>query len=240
MNTYVLVHGAWHGAWCWDKVVSQFLDKGHKVIAIDLPGHGNDKTPLSEISLQNYMDRICQVLDEQDEPVILVGHSLGGNSVSQVAEYRPDIIKTLVYLCALVPQIGGNGRASTRRDPSPMPLLGYNTIISGDKTYLTIKMDAIKEVFYHDCSDDDIARARTLLCPEPNPGRIFAQLNLTSGNYGRVPKIYIETLQDKTILPWYQEEMYRSIPFQKIIKINTSHSPFFSAPHELVTHLISL
>ena len=241
MNTYVLVHGAWHGAWCWDKVVPQIVKKGHKAIAVELPGHGNDKTPISEISLRSYMDCICQVLDAQTEPVILVGHSLGGNSISQAAEYRPDRIKMLVYLCAFVPQISGTGRESTRKEPSPMAsITAQNTILSGDKTYLTIKTDAIKELLYHDCPLEDVTWAQSLLCPEPNPGRIFTQLHLTTGNYGRIPKVYIQTLQDRIIPSGYQEEMYRSIPFQKIIKMNTSHSPLFSAPEELASHLTSI
>jgi pimeloyl-ACP methyl ester carboxylesterase len=102
MSVYVLIHGAWHGGWCWDKVVPLLEKEGHKVEAPDLPGHGNDKTPIPEISLQAYADRVCEVLDAQSEPVILVGHSMGGGVISQAAEYRPEKVKTLVYLAAFL------------------------------------------------------------------------------------------------------------------------------------------
>ncbi len=106
MSNYVLIHGAWHGAWCWDKVVPLLEKEGHKVEAPDLPGHGNDKTPIPEISLQAYADRVCEILDAQSEPVILVGHSMGGVVITQAAENRPEKIKKLVYLTAFLLQNG--------------------------------------------------------------------------------------------------------------------------------------
>ncbi|MDP6618648.1 MAG: alpha/beta fold hydrolase, partial [Nitrospinota bacterium] len=53
MSTYVLVHGSWYGSWCWDTVVPLLEAKGHKAIALDLPGHGADKTPIPEITLDS-------------------------------------------------------------------------------------------------------------------------------------------------------------------------------------------
>ena len=106
MATYVLIHGAWHGGWCWDKIVPLLKKEGHKVEAPDLPGHGRDKTPIPEISLQSYTDRVCRILDTQSEPVILVGHSMGGVVITQAAQHRPEKIKTLVYLSAMLPRNG--------------------------------------------------------------------------------------------------------------------------------------
>ena len=100
MSTFVLIHGAWHGAWCWKKIIPLLEKEGHNVEAPELPGHGNHKVPIAEISLQLYVDYVCQVIDSQSEPVILVGHSLGGCTISQAAENRPEKIKALVYLSA--------------------------------------------------------------------------------------------------------------------------------------------
>ncbi len=237
MNIFVLIHGSWHGAWCWDKVVPLLQQAGHKVIAVDLPGHGSDKTPISQISLQSYTDRICQVLDAQSEPVILLGHSMGGTAITQAAEYRPNRIKTLVYLCAFVPQNGESHLELAQRDPDS--LVGKNLIVADDQSYQTIREEAITEALYHDCSNDDVARARSLLCLEPT-APLTVPVNTTAENFGRIPKIYIETLHDKAISPPFQKKMYSSMPFLKIIQMRTSHSPFFSAPDELATHLISL
>ena len=100
MAIYVLIHGACHGSWCWDNVVPLLQKKGHLVEAPDLPGHGKDKTPIQEVTLQSCVDKVCSVIEAQSEPVILVGHSMGGIILSQVAEQIPDKIKTLVYLTA--------------------------------------------------------------------------------------------------------------------------------------------
>src|SRR5262249_28170193 len=102
MSTFVLIHGAGHGGCCCYKIVPMLKKKGNTVVAPDLPSHGRYKTPLSAVSLQAYVDRVCQVLDAQREPVILVGHSMGGAIITQVAEYRPAQIKTLVYITALL------------------------------------------------------------------------------------------------------------------------------------------
>jgi pimeloyl-ACP methyl ester carboxylesterase len=93
-----LIHGVWHGGWCWNKVAALLKKNGHKVEAPDLPGYGRDKTPISAVSLKVYTDRVCQILDEQTEPVVLVGHSLGGVVITQAAEYRPEKVETLVFL----------------------------------------------------------------------------------------------------------------------------------------------
>ena len=100
MTTFVLVHGAFGGGWNWDPVRRPVERAGHEVITPDLPSQGNDQTPLSEITLDSYRDRVIEVLDRQTEPVVLAGHSLAGISISQAAESRPDKIKVLVYVAA--------------------------------------------------------------------------------------------------------------------------------------------
>ncbi len=106
MSTFVLIHGAAHGGWCWYKVVPLLEKHGHTVLAPDLPGHGKDKTPVADVTLQLYVDSVCKLLDAQREPVILVGHSMGGGIITQVAEERPERIKWLVYLAAALPRNG--------------------------------------------------------------------------------------------------------------------------------------
>src|SRR5215472_7271788 len=107
MNTLVLVHGGGHGAWAWDKVVPLLHEQGHRVIAPNLPGHG-DGRPIGHQTLATYTQRIIEYLDDEPEPVILVGHSMGGLTISQVAEERPDKISALVYLAAF---LLGNGQS---------------------------------------------------------------------------------------------------------------------------------
>ena len=98
MSTFVLIHGAWHGAWCWYKVTPLLQSRGHRVHTPDLPALGIDRTPLPSSSLQCYTDRVCKTLNACDEPVYLVGHSMGGLVISHAAEAMPQKVKMLVYL----------------------------------------------------------------------------------------------------------------------------------------------
>jgi pimeloyl-ACP methyl ester carboxylesterase len=238
MSRYVLVHGAWHGSWCWKKVVPLLRQAGHQVEILDLPGHGQDRTPIREISLAAYTKRVCETLDAQAEPVILVGHSMGGIVITQVAEEHPEKIQTLVYLTAFLPQNGESLLQLARMNTDS--LLTPNLVANEEQGYLTFKAGApLREIFYADCSDEDVARAMALLVPQAiapmaTPVRISAE------HFGRVPRVYIECLCDRTITPPMQKMMYTATPCHTILSMETSHSPFFSAPQELVRHLTSL
>jgi pimeloyl-ACP methyl ester carboxylesterase len=95
---FLLVHSAWLGGWQWEQVAKPLLEAGHYVFTPDLPGHGTDATPSSEISMERYVKTITDLLDTQKEPVILVGHSFNGITISRVAELHPEKIEKLVYL----------------------------------------------------------------------------------------------------------------------------------------------
>ncbi len=237
MATYVLVHGAWHGGWCWDKVVPLLEKRGHRVLTPDLPGHGRDKTPIPQVSLQAYADRVCQVLDAQAEPVVLVGHSMGGLVITQAAEQRPQKVKTLVYLTAFLLRDGESLLQVAQGDTEAHVL--PNLIMAPDQTYATVREDAVKDVFYGDCSDQDVARAKSLLVPQA-AAPFATPVHATAENFGRIPRVYIECLQDRAISPSVQTKMYTASPCQKVISMDTSHSPFFSAPEALAGHLASL
>ncbi len=234
MSTYVLTHGAFFGGWCWDKIVPLLRNEGHKVEAPDLPGHGNDRTPVSEISLQAYVYRLCQILDSQSEPVILVGHSMGGVVITQAAEYRPKKVEKLVYLAAMLPQNGETLRQYAEQDRDG--LVFPNLEISEDQSYVTLRKEALKDAVCGDCSDEDVNRAKSLLVPQAI-APFTTPVNTTADNFGQISRVYILCSRDRAISPVMQERMYKNLPCEKVIKMETSHAPFFSAPEELAKHL---
>jgi pimeloyl-ACP methyl ester carboxylesterase len=237
MSTYVLIHGSWHGAWCWYKIIPLLEQAGHKAIALDLPGHGRDWTAARDVSMQSYVDSVCKILDAQTEPVILVGHSRGGIVISQTAEQRPKKIRTLVYLAAfLIP----NGEAMLPTALSDTEsLIVSNLVVNEEQGCHMLKAEAFREALYADCSEEDVALATALLTPEPN-APVATPLNLSEEKFGRVERVYIETLRDKGVTPTLQKKMYTASSCQKVISLETSHSPFLSAPEKLVSHLASL
>ena len=106
MATFVLVHGAWHGGWCWREIVPLLESAGHRVDALDLPGHGDNPAPVSEMTLDANARLVADRVEVVGEPVVLVGHSMGGVSITQAAELVPERIATLVYVTAFLPGDG--------------------------------------------------------------------------------------------------------------------------------------
>lgn len=235
-KTFILIHGSWHSAWNWHKVVPLIESQGHRAIAIDLPGMGRDKTPIEKVTMDMVVGKICEVIDQADGKVILVGHSKNGIMISQAAEYRPDKIEKLIYLAAyLVP----NGK--TQREYSLQDTEGVLKpfVTKYEATNSTTLGHAIyKEGLYHDCEDSITELAKVLLSHEPFVTGV-TPLQLTDKNFGRVPRIYIECTEDKAVTPFIQRKMYSETPCEKVYSLPTSHSPFFSKPKELTEILLT-
>ncbi len=238
MSTYLLVHGGWHGAWCWDKVVPLLRKAGHTVIAPDLPGHGRDTTPAEDRPYERYVPRVCEILDVQTEPVILVGHSSGGAIITAAAEERPDQIGVLVYLAAFLLPHGVAPPAIMRDDTES--LLRSSLIVDAERQTVTVKKECAKQVFYADCTDADASWAISLLTSEPLIPRGVETLPTREANIGHIPRVYIETLRDQALGPTTQKKMYTALPCQKVYSLPTSHSPFLSAPDQLATCLMEI
>lgn len=237
MSTFVLIHGACHGAWCWYKVVPRLRQRGHKVVVPDLPSHGRDRTPTASVSLESYVDCVRQVLDSQGEPVVLVGHSLGGLVISQAAEQRPYRIAKLVYLAAFLLEHGQTILEIAETDTESQLLSSF--VLNEDQSVATVKQEAQKCLFYDDCSDEDVALAQSLLVPAATaPSE--TPLRTTSNSWGQIPRFYIECVCDKAISVSVQRIMYQKVKCRRVVSMDTSHSPFFSAAGALVDHLDSL
>jgi pimeloyl-ACP methyl ester carboxylesterase len=233
MASFVLVHGAWHGGWCWDKLVRALSAAGHEALAPDLPGHGADTTPHENLDLQAYTDRICDVVDSVTGDVVLVGHSLGGITISQVAEHRPDRVRCLVYLAAFIPSRGTNAAENVAED-TDMASAGIRaaTSVSDDGHSICFDPDSVRAVFYGDCSDEDVARAKRKICPQPR-GVFSSAAELSDDGFGQVPRDYIVCLQDQAVLADSQRSLAERHDCRNVYTMDRSHSPFFSAPEEL-------
>jgi pimeloyl-ACP methyl ester carboxylesterase len=237
MKTFILIHGSWHSAWNWHKVVPLLEKAGHRALAIDLPGMGRDKTPIQEVTMKSTVEKICELIDNITGKVILVGHSKNGIMISQVAEYRPNKIEKLVYLAAYLIPNGKTQREYSIQDTEKW-LKPYVTHYPETNSH-TLQPAIYKEGLYHDCEDDITELAKVLLSHEPVESGIMP-LHLTEENYGTVPRVYIECTEDRAVTPFIQRKMYTEMPCEKIYSLPTSHSPFFSKPNELVNILLDI
>jgi pimeloyl-ACP methyl ester carboxylesterase len=237
MSQFLLIHGAWHGAWCWHKVIPELEKRGHRAKAIDLPGQGQDQTPLGKVTLDSMVDGIVAALTELPAPVVLIGHSLAGMAISAAAEKAPDRIKTLVYLTAFLPRDGESLLAMEQRNPKVA--VPKSMIVDADHTSATIMPDRVRDLFYHDCTDADVSYANTRLRPQALAA-LSTPVHLTEERFGRVPRVYVECTDDHALSIEMQRDMIaKSLPVD-VRTLNSSHSPFLSMPDKLAEALRDL
>jgi pimeloyl-ACP methyl ester carboxylesterase len=237
MSTFILIHGSWHGAWCWYKVTHCLQEDGNQVIAPDLHGLGIDKTPMANVSLDSWVEQICQILDEQAEPATLVGHSRGGIIISQVAEKRPEKVSNLIYVTAFL--IPDGTTLMSRVEALTDNLIGPNITVEESQGYYTVPWDATRKALYGDCPEEDVALAHSLLVPEPlQPG--IVPLSLSESRFGQIPRHYIECCNDRAIPIVDQRKMLVDLPCKNVISMDCGHSPFFSNPDELANNILTL
>ncbi len=237
MASYVLVHGAWHGAWCWDKVVPLLEAEGHSVTAVDLPGHGDDATPLAGLTQAEYGRRVVDAVEAAGEPVILAGHSMGGMAITQAAEYVPDKIAALVYVCAFLPGPGDSLMTLADNDPGAQVI--PNLVVDEAAGLCEVAPAARVVCFYEECDPADAAAASERLGPE-SLAAFAAPVAVTEERAGSVRRIYVECVRDHAISITKQREMWGARPCERVETIDTDHSPFLSRPEELAVHLLSL
>jgi pimeloyl-ACP methyl ester carboxylesterase len=236
MARFILIHGACHGAWCWERVIPLLTASGHRVTAPDLPGAGRDPTPLAQITLDYWARFVADLIEAEDEPVILVGHSRAGIVISQTAELVPGRIRLLVYLAALLMKDGATMFETARRSDIPPTKI----VPAADGVSFSLGADEARRALYNRTPADWADRAVAHLCPEPL-APATTPLRLTADRFGRVDRVYIGCTEDLTVIsPGLQRTMLADLPCRRFIEMDTDHSPFYSAPEALVAHLLDL
>jgi pimeloyl-ACP methyl ester carboxylesterase len=229
-ETVVLVHGTWQGAFTWATVKSNLEKKGFTVIAVELPAHGDDTTPLAGLTLDSYSAKVISAIEGQSSKVILVGHSLGGMVISAVAEKIPSKIAKLVYLTAFLPQdqqtlfdiFGGDKQSH----------LPASLEFSADQTTVAVKSDSLISIF---CPDGSTEVKKLLLSKNRvEPLLPFNnKITLTAANFGSITKFYIRALNDHAIGLGLQDQMIKTTAIKKVFSLTTGHTPQMSQPNEV-------
>jgi pimeloyl-ACP methyl ester carboxylesterase len=236
-NTYILVHGSWQAPYVWDAVRADLVKKGNTVIVVELPGHGGDNTPPQNLSLDVYRDKVMEALAKTNGNVILVGHSMAGMVITQVAEKVPTKISKLVYIGAFLPASGQALTDLAFSDPGSK--LGPALVPSADQLTLDVKRDNLTELFINDGAP--ATKEAVITHYRAEPAIPFAnKVTLTPANFGSVDKVYIKTLQDVVISPALQDRMIAAAGIKTIYEVNTSHSPFLAQPHAVSDLLLKL
>jgi pimeloyl-ACP methyl ester carboxylesterase len=236
-NVYVLVHGAWHPESAWVNVKFLLEKSGHIVKTVQLPGLGKDATPVETVTFQDHVDAVRNVVLQQSQPVILVGHSYAGAVVSQVGEEAPTKIKKLIYISGQMPGDGETIAQWALADTAS--LVTKNLLVDAAGTVAYMTPENYGKALYNVALQGnpvmvwEAKKIISLLRPHPL-STLFVPLHLSS-NYRNLPKTYISCLKDKAVTPAAQRNMYSRFPETKIYFLRGSdHSPFVTTPIELV------
>lgn len=233
MARFVLVHGAFGGAWCWEPVVEALERDGHEAIAIDLPGSGADQTPVADVTLDAYGERVCEVLGAQDGPSILVGHSMGGVAITHGAARCPQNVSLLVYVAAFMPSDGQSLLDMTRLPEAAGDVVQANLTVSGDPPVGELSAGAYSDGLMCCCTPEQVEWSVARRRPQA-VAPFGAPVRVPQGSLDDVPRAYVLTAQDFAIRPALQRRMIGEHPCIAVVELDTDHTPALSATADLV------
>jgi pimeloyl-ACP methyl ester carboxylesterase len=222
VSTFALVHGAWHGAWCWERLTPELEARGHRVVAPDLPSDDPTATFIT------YAAVVEDAIAGEDD-VVLVGHSLAGNTVPLVAARRP--VSRLVYLCAVVPIPGRTFNEQARIEPDTF-IHGYQAgLIADDEGRSSwVDEEIARDTFFADCDERDARAAFERLRPQAMaPYDVPCPLD----DLPDVPRTTVVCTDDRIVNPDWSRRVARERLDAPLVELPGSHSPFLSRPAAL-------
>jgi pimeloyl-ACP methyl ester carboxylesterase len=239
--TIVMVHGAWHWGGCFLKVANRLTQMGYPVVMPDLKSHGYSAATYDQVTdMADYAAPVSAILQAATSPVVLLGHSMGGVTLTYLAELYPDKIRKLVYLTAFMTPSGKSANdyifsAAYATDPAAAELFQLLSASSDSKgVVLDVAQPAlVKAAFYADCSDHEVAIAAANIIPINSNVPYGAVAATTVAKFGSIPRVFIECTLDKAIPIAQQRQMQADVPGATVMTLATSHSPFFSEPDQL-------
>ena len=283
LPTIVLIHGSLHGAFCWSRVTPFLVEAGFKVLAIDLPGCGlngrfpkssyarpfdpnaysSEHSPVASLTLEDYAQYTGDIVDRlyasTKEPLVLVGHSLGGITLNAVGESHASKIRNLIYVSAVIPASGesvgdcfstksafADSYVAQGKNGSVRPTADIGAGRFDLNTPDPAVRSAIKSAYCGDVSDEDFLAWANLLVPDDSRGPQNGKTVLTVSNWGSIPRSFIKCMQDKIIPPSLADQIVAAVdnstPGNKTVveMLDSSHSPFLSKPKELAQSIARL
>ena len=236
MARFVLVHGAFGGAWIWEPLVKRLKTAGHSVTAFDLPGMGDDRTPVSKCTLDSNAERLCKVLAKQLGPSIVVGHSMGGVIATQAAARSPERVAALVFVAAFMPEDGQSVLDLTSFPEGVGDQVQANIVIEGEPPLANMPDAASRHAFYEFCEDDVVTWA--IGRQRPQPVAPFATpVSIPAGVLDGIKRYYVLCTLDQAMMPALARRMIGASPCEEVVELDTDHTPQLSRTEELARAL---
>lgn len=240
LPTLVLIHGAWAGSWGWAKLQPLLDAEGLHSIAIDLPGNGKTPAAPGEASLTGYVEYVVQEVEAMADDVILIAHSGGGITATQVGETIPERIKGIVYVAGMMLPNGMGFSQVCRRIIETHPEaagIGPHLVWSDDQQLSQVPEHVARWIFLHDVPEREARQAALKLSPQPEAGRAMVT-HWTEARFGQIPRLYVEATEDRSVILEVQRQMQALVPGARRVTLDTGHFPQISAPEKLLAALL--
>jgi pimeloyl-ACP methyl ester carboxylesterase len=236
MARFVLVHGAFSGAWIWKSLIDRLQAIGHSAEAFDLPGLGADQTPASEVTLDAYAARLCEVLAASPEPAIVVGSSMGGIVATHGAARCPERVAALVYAAAFIPKDGQSLLDLASSPEGAGDQVQANIAVAGEPPVAVMSAAASRQALYGCCAEDIAASAIARHLPQPVVP-FATPVSIPLGALDGINKYSVVCTQDRAIRPPLQRRMSAENACADVVDLDTDHTPQLSMPNGLAEAL---
>ena len=234
--TYVLVHGAWADESAWGAVRNQLAVKAN-VEVVNLPAHGIDLTNPAKVNMESYINTVKAAILKYPGKLRLVGHSMAGMIISQLASQMPEKIEQLIYVSAFLPKNGEslNGIVDGFLKGAKVDIFEF----SQNYSLIGIKKEAIPTVVCDDCPS--FMKEVLVKYHRPDPLAPFNEKAVILPALASVPSYYISTKNDRAVPYALQQQMIQANgKLKKVFEMETSHLPFVVQPQEFVSILQSI
>jgi pimeloyl-ACP methyl ester carboxylesterase len=246
--TLILIHGAFHGGWCWSKLTPLLEEQGARVVAPTLPYHEKnvheDQTTdkLEKGLLKQYVQFVIDIIEKERceneaNRIVLVCHSVSGIVGTRVGEKIPDCIHAIVFLSAYVVKSFESVVLYAHKDKKSELVRHMEKKKRYNRLTIPADPEILKNMFYNDCSKEDSDYAIERLCLTDALLPMLTPVKWTNDKFGSIPHFYICTGKDNALSLDIQEEMISNTKMTKVYFLYSGHSPFFSVPDRLAAIL---
>lgn len=224
---FLLVHGSWHGPWCWRDLIPLLESEGHQVTCADLPGY--DEIYPSQVTYKDYYEYLEEKINQCKEPITLVAHSMSGIIAGPLADRLHQKLKHVFFIGAFLPQCGQSLLdVAISYDDSDIPKILQEDRVNG---LHILDKDGAKETLYHGCSEEVKEWASNQLRPQPY-APLQTPLEWEDSFQGVDKRVYIVCEQDRDVSVTAQRDMARNHRC-RVVNMNCGHFPFLSHPDQL-------
>jgi len=241
LPTFVLIHGAWAASWVWDSLRAVLQDQGHAVITPDMPGNSRNPATPEQFNMQGCVAQVQVCCAQVSGPLIIVGHSGGGVIATQVAETMAERVAGVAYIAGMMLPSGlGFAELSDEAQKQHPQAAGIWPHLqwSADRQSSTVPPQAVCEVFLQDLPHEQAMAAAQHFCPQPEGTRALIA-DWTPERFGRLPRLYIEATQDRSVVLPAQRRMQQLVPGAEVVSLETGHVPQVTATDAVAEALLA-